>query len=75
MAGPNKLVLEESFFFFFLPLRCLMSKKWYKITATSHKLTLLLMFVIPWKEISFGLMQTAEEFSLPVAWSVTWFGP
>lgn len=52
-----------------------MGKKWYKITAMPHKLTLLLMFVIPWKELSFGLMQTAGEFSLPVAWSVTGFGP
>ena len=44
-----------------------MGRKWYRITAKSHKLTFWLMFVIPEKAL-YRLMQTAGEFSLPAAW-------
>lgn len=48
-----------------------MGRKWYRITAKSHKLMFWLMFVIPEKAL-YRLMQTAGEFSLPAAWVRAW---
>lgn len=39
-----------------------MGRKWYRITAKSHKLTFWLMFVIPERAL-YRLMQTVGEFT------------